>query len=221
MEETVAGGSGEGELISVAAAVALSGIAPRTLYRYAKLGQVRSRKDGRTLFLDANDVRRKAQERQPSALARSASAPAGNGKLAVSDGDLASRVFELFEQGVTPQQVVRGQRIAPEMVLSLYRAYSALKGLEDTGKPTLESQLRAFAARFDKENQNTSALIAEFEKRLSQTERQIQKLARHVAELPVPPRSEFKCPDCGKVGFLRVVIVCGSCGSDSSWGFRP
>lgn len=110
----------------------------RTLHRWVKSGAVRCRADGKRRQVLLSEVQNHASERGPGVNGAPSSAgtvparvPVARSMALVSDGDLASRVFGLLDEGLGPAEIVRQEHLSPPVVLSLSDQWTRLRA---TGK---------------------------------------------------------------------------------------
>jgi hypothetical protein len=214
------------EWAQVADATAALGLAPRSVYRWVKAGTLPSRKQGGVLLIDMAALRGLAMSRQRAGTVPGIAGNVANGKVAgrgvvEADGDLAARLFEAFERGEAPADLVRSERIPPALALATWKQFRDLREAGGGGRPTFGDRLAALSA----EVAAFGAVFAEFK---SVVEGEFAHLAGRVravecqkAELPLPPnRTDFAC-QCGARGFFVVPLRCSCCGREQQSGFHP
>lgn len=137
---------------TVGEAARTSGLPSRTLYRWLRSGTLRSKAEGKTMLVDMAEVQRLGAQRGTAPLSRGA-VPASAGGLSAQqaggmqagqlDGRLASRLFARFENGSTPEDVVREEQLSPNVVLQAHHDWAHLRNLPGgRGEPRLPDVLK-------------------------------------------------------------------------------
>lgn len=219
----------EPEWISKAEAAAQFHVPLRTIQAKAKARALRSK--GR--LVAAADVAALAEARQDAAAgAQGASAALasrqplrelarGCARPGDQTGDQAGRIFALFDEGVAPAEVVRRERLLPQVVLALHRDYIALKELGGNGKPTtgerldaLEKAGRQHEAWDLSKEADIAGQLGDVRAYIAALEGELRRLAAEVATLP-----RASCSSC-QVTLSSISQPCERCAS-AMYAMRP
>ena len=186
--------AGTEQWTTVREAAAATGLPPRTVYNWVKTGTLRAKTEGKTKLVDLHEVQRLAAERGPSVVPfpRPAPAlprglPAGAPAGVQVDGELASRLFARFDEGVTPGEIVRDEQLPPALVGNVFHQHRQLQDLAGAKGERLPdivkanakavSELRAQLARIDHD------LGQEFSGQAKERAQQAQRLDELTGEL--------------------------------------
>ena len=227
------------DLMPIAAAAKAANVPERSLFRAVEKGRIpTTKRDGVTLVA-LPDVLTWAERRAAAKLAvvSAGAAPAaatagslpaapamaavvgsryGRDPLPPADGALAAEVFDAFEAGKAPTDVVREMELPPKLVLDLYRQHKELLSAVGPKGPTLVDQLQAFSEH-----------VAQFESFASRVDLELvsmraalEQVFARLKGLPIPSREQFTC-ECGARDYHQVKVLCSCCGRESWWGFSP
>jgi hypothetical protein len=208
----------DGEWLTVRAAAKAAGVPLRSIYRWIKSGKVRCLKENGTKYVDAAAVRRQAATRATlpagAALPDIAGKVVGNGALAdkaaqngtalatETDGRIAARVFERFDAGASPIDVVRELELPPERVRALHREWTAMKSAtpDKAGAKTIEAEVADLRRGLnylatEVREQDTRSFVNRHDERLERFEELF--------------RSE-RCP-CGGTMYAVIPLACDRC----------
>ena len=220
--------------LKVAAAAKESGIPTRSLYRHILEGTLPCRSEGKNKLVEVTSVLRLAESRQTapkSADAAPTGAPAqavskapaaGAAQAAGLDGELSARLFERFDAGESPADVVQAERLNPPVVLAAWRNYEALKSVGGAGHRTVASRLDELEGVV----RGISGQIMELEL-VAMTARDVaanltEALQVHERNHITPSsRLHFQCANCTSVGFVGTKVTCTVCQQETSLGFNP
>lgn len=203
-------------------AARLAGLPARSVYRWVKSGSLRAKADGKKLSVELHEVQRIAAARPQtgqivtlplpgSAGALPAGAPMAGGVAHVGphslDGPLAALLFEQFDSGVAPADVVRAKELSPAVVLAAHETWRRMR--DAGGKP--EPRPSEVAAAVRKEIQAVAVDLERFREALGEDLGQrgavVASLAQQVAQLSAALRQTIEGLNAlsGQVEFLRYV----------------
>jgi len=215
----------DGQWVPVAAAAAQASLPVRSAYNWVRSKRIPSRTEGGVVLINADDLRALAATRaRPNGGAR-AGTGASNGaettNLAQVDGDLCARLFELFESGLGPTEIVKRERLAPSLVRTIYRDFKALSELDRESKTPLETSLQELRSEFEACRQDAAMELSRLDAGLRRNSERAEMAIGWLEDLPAPRRGEFQCRRCKGTVHILVPVVCGDCGEKDNWGFHP
>ena len=195
------------EWVSVPDAARTAGVPPRSVYRWAKAKRLPTRRQDGVVFVDADAVRHLASARSATAVVSgSAGTPAMAGKVAQDgDGELASRLFEAFERGEAPADLVRSEKVRPDVALAAWRQWHDLREAGGRGQPSLGDRAKALEEGFG----NLAAVVDALRRRCdgSATYQAVNALRDEVAALRKMLTAQCWCGETA-----RPLLVCPRCG---------
>jgi len=229
------------ELMTVPAAAKAANVPERSLFRAVEKGRIPNTKREGVTLVALPDVLAWAERRAaakagaapatatagslPAAPAMAAAVGSRFGREAVptADGALAAEVFDSFEAGKSPTEVVRGMELPPRLVLDLWKQHEDLQNAGRPGRPPITEQISALEQRVESLviEVQTATEYGTIVSTVAQLRADLDFLARVVRELPVPPLSGFTCTSCRSTGWVESYIRCTACGKQTTWGFRP
>jgi hypothetical protein len=210
------------EWLPVAEAAEIVGKPERSLRNWIKAKLVPTRTEGGITLVDVAAVRAVVASRAANGSGhRPGDGGGGRAVPSVADGDLSARVFEAFDRGEAPADLVRSERIPPPLALTLWEQYQKLTQAGGKGRPSaserldvLEKQLKALTSKVEELAEGLGTEILPLG-------RQLQAVAGQLGELTLPKhRTDVSC-QCGARGFYGSVLRCTCCGREQVWGFQP
>jgi hypothetical protein len=121
----------------------------KTLYNWREAGRLKSRTENGVAVVDPVAVRALVAARNAARGGASAGNTAGNGNPTASgtahtpdpDGALAAKVFEAFDQGTSPADLVQAERLVPATVMKLWREWKEMKEAGGGDRKTLAQRV--------------------------------------------------------------------------------
>jgi len=237
----------EPEWASAATLAGLPGItmSERTLFRLARKKLVPTKVEGGVTLLLVAAVRAriaaKAAARAPVAKPAATGFPSaaavggsggvgGGGSVSVgtpaieSSGELAALLFDAFEDGQTPSEIVREQRLPPAVVTAAWREYQTMQQAEEAqAKSKIAVRVDELARQIESvEASLASGMASDVLGDLQSIKERLAAL-EHCLEnaLLVPKGHVCPNPQCQAHGYPNLAVICGVCGTTSVWGIRP
>lgn len=132
---------------------------------------------------------------------------AGSQKDLDERGKLSARVFEEFNKGMKPVEVVEKLALAPEVVKELHDQWLEL---DEAGTFIITSQ----------EAKELRRMIASVGSGLSGLSSRVTSVEKNQANNPLSGlKLIYECQHCRSKGAFEVPVQCRRCGSISFWGF--
>ena len=211
---------------SIPEAAAEAGLPERTLYNWQKSKRLETKTIDGAVLVNPEAVRALAAARAAGGASNLAGNPAGMGVggsngAREGDGEVAARVFEAFDAGESPSDLVRRLKMNPGTVALLFKQYEDLRGL-GSKKNSMTDRLAALDKRIDLLTLELQANTADggLPSTVAKLQADLAAIVEVLKGLPIPARGAFKC-GCGSSGWVAAHVRCTACGKNSVWGFHP
>lgn len=211
---------------SIPEAAAEAGLPERTLYNWVKSKKLETQAVDGAVLVNPDAVRALAAARSAGTAGNLAGNPAGTGAggsngAREGDGELAARVFEAFDAGETPSDLVRRLKVNPAAAALFWRQYEDLRGL-GSKKDSVADRFAAIEGRIALLALELQANTADggLPPEVALLKTQLATIVEALRGLPIPPRQLFTCR-CGATGKVAIPIRCTSCGEQTEHGFYP